>query len=110
MSHRQTESGGCAIVEHIQGESLDLESLRECIECRGQPVERIDVLPLFGNLGESETRQVRRDDTIVIGQAGNEFSEHERRSREPMKQQHSGGIRVPSRAVEYPDTIRLDLV
>ena len=48
VSHRQTESGWCAIVEHVQCIAPDFERLRERIDCRGQSGrtnKRIFVLP-----------------------------------------------------------------
>jgi len=110
VSHRQTETSGCAVVEDIQCTAPDFEGLNERVECRGQPVERVEILSFCGDFCESKSWQVRRDDTIIISQMWDEFGEHEGRCWEPVKQQNDRGIRVAGCPVEHVDSIRLDPV
>src|SRR5215471_14249753 len=110
MSHRQTKSGRCAIVEHIDCKTLDVEHLRERVERRCQSVERIDVFSFCGDFCESEAREIRCDQPVVCGETRNEFAEHERRCWEPVKQQHDRGIWVARCTVEDTDSVRFDLV
>src|SRR5215467_11941506 len=101
MSHRQTKSGRCAIVEHIKCKTLNLEHLRERVERRCQSIERIDVFSFSGNFCETEAGEIRCDHLVVGGEPRNEFAEHERRCWEPVKQQHDRGTRVASCTVEH---------
>src|SRR6516164_3619335 len=87
MSHRQTKSGRCAIVEHIECKTLDLE-----------------------HLCETEAREIGCDQVVVGGETRNEFAEHERRCWEPVKQQHDRGTWVAGCTVEHTDSVRFDLV
>ena len=57
-----------------------------------------------------KAREVWRDHSVVVGEAWNEFAEHERRCREPVQQKHYRGIRFAGSPVEDSDTIRFDPV
>src|SRR2546429_5015781 len=78
VSHRQTEAGWGAIVEHVDCIAVELECLREGVDRQRQSVEGVRIVLFRRDLGESETRKIRRDHAVIIGQAWNEFAEHER--------------------------------
>src|SRR5256884_9829876 len=69
VSHRQTEAGWGAIVEHVDCIAVELECLREGVDRQRQSVEGVRIVLFRRDLGESETRTIRRDHAPIIGQA-----------------------------------------
>src|SRR5260370_37329907 len=78
LTHRQREAGWRAIVEHIKCEAVELERLREGMYGQRQSSKRVTIVSFRRDLGESETRKVRRDHVVIIGETRNEITEHER--------------------------------
>src|SRR5579863_10254145 len=67
-------------------------------------------MSLFRYLRESESRQIRSNHPVPIGQTGNEFTEHKRRCRESVKQKQHRRTRVASCTIENFDSVCFDLM
>src|SRR5260370_25599366 len=61
LTHRQTETGCCAIVAHIKCVAVALDRLREGLYGQRQSSKRVAIVSFRRNLGKSETGKVRRD-------------------------------------------------
>src|SRR5262249_50296134 len=85
VGHRQTKTCWRAIIEHIDCVAVDLERLRKGLYRQCQSIERINISPFGRNLSKSKTREVGRDDAVIIGEAWNEITEHERRGWESVE-------------------------
>src|SRR6516162_10060267 len=75
---------GWAIIEHIERIPFYSECFRESFYRPGQCVERVGIFSFDRHLCKSEAWQIRRDYPVIIGKPWNEFTEHERRCREPV--------------------------
>src|SRR5215469_10173211 len=78
VCHRQAEASGRAVVKHVDGIAVEFECLSEGLDRESQLVERIRILAFRRDFREPETRKIRRDHAVVIGQPRNEFAKHER--------------------------------
>src|ERR1700752_4713397 len=56
VSYSQSEAGGRAVIEHVDGISLQLQCLHKSVNRHAQIVEGVAVSPLGWHLGKSKTR------------------------------------------------------
>src|SRR5262249_731191 len=78
VRHRQTEACWFAIIEYVECKAVDLECSRERLDRHGQSIEGVSIFSFGWNFRKSETREVRCDHAVMIGEAWNEFAKHER--------------------------------
>src|SRR5215467_13894094 len=78
VGHGQPETRWRAIVEYIDGISVESKCLRERLHRRGQVIERVNILSVGRNLREPKARKIRSDHAVFSGEPRNELSEHER--------------------------------
>src|SRR5690606_23815207 len=97
------------VVVHTERESLQSECACEILDGVGQVLEGVGVLPARRGTGETEARQVRRDDVVAVGQRRDDVAVHVRGGREPVQQQDGGRGGLARLPVEHFDVSDLHL-
>lgn len=90
--HREAKTGGRTVVENIESITLQVQGVGESEESFGERVEGVFVVTLGGNIRETEARQIRRDDVITVGEAGDQFAELKGRGGEAVQQKNDRRI------------------
>src|SRR5215813_9830697 len=100
MASGNAEARGRAIVEDVDGETIEAHDLRESIDDVGHVVERVREARSGRHIRLPKPRKIGSDDMKAIRQKWNQVPKHVARAREAVKQEKLRRIDRPRLAIE----------
>ena len=92
MLECKTPANRGAVVHDVHGVTLDGELVEQAMDQLFEAVKRVGEFRTIGHVALSVTRVVRGDHVIPIAELRDQVSEHMRRGREAVQQQHDRGV------------------